>query len=462
MVMRVFVSWSGLLSRNIAEALAKWLPSIIQSVDTFFSPEDIAKGDRWSSEIAASLEQCALGIFCVTPDNFGNPWLLFEAGAISNQVGSSRVIPILFGEIRTTDITGPLTQFQCATFRKDEISKVIKTLNNSAPEKGVIPLKPEVLDKTFEMFWPELEKDINEILSEHKSESCDIALHRSEPELLHEILEIVRHFKDEVFAQGLQNQYDEISRKDVMRIAPQLANLLLKSEQEIPDLPVYMEATGSFYNRTFILHQFIHKARDMCLTMLPAAPIYASPAAREQGTPLPNSYLEQNRLQIVTLLEYLAKLFQQIAPSGTKVWTCLRDRRSDDCYHTFERAGIYNSYRGSSSRPLSKDSIVLVRLRDTYKNGCCVLLTGSGCGPQIWQAQENDRFGEDKTVMLGSVLTKSWDQDKQDWSNNKFAWILGVSADTENAFSEVHIHLMQTCVVIFSLLANIIVRYEDK
>ncbi|MEM7063056.1 MAG: toll/interleukin-1 receptor domain-containing protein [Cyanobacteria bacterium P01_B01_bin.77] len=459
--MRVFISWSGLLSRNIAKALTDWLPFVIQSVDPFFSPEDIAKGDRWSSEIAASLEKCTLGIFCVTPDNFGNPWLLFEAGAISNQVGSSRIIPILFGDIRTTDITGPLTQFQCATFQRDEIYKVVKTLNNSPSEKGINPLKSEVLDKAFEMFWPGLENTINKTLSEHKAEFCDIAPQRSEPELLHEILEIVRHFKDEIFAQGIQNQYDEIIQEDAIRVAPQLANLLLKSEQEIPDLPMYMEATGSFYNRTFILHQFIHKARDMCLTMFPTASIYASSEACEQGIPLPNSYLEKNRLQIVTLLEYLAKLFQQIAPSGTKVWTCLRDRRSDDCYHTFERAGVYNAYRDNSSKPLPKDSIVLVRLRDTYKNGCCVLLTGSGCGPQIWQAQENDRFGEDKTVMLGSVLTKSWDQDTQDWSNNKFAWILGVSADTENAFSEVHIHLMQTCVVIFSLLANIIVRYED-
>ena len=41
--MKVFVSWSGELSCQIAEVLKKWIPCIIQSVDVFFSPEDIEK-----------------------------------------------------------------------------------------------------------------------------------------------------------------------------------------------------------------------------------------------------------------------------------------------------------------------------------------------------------------------------------------------------------------------------------
>lgn len=41
--MKIFVSWSGELSRQIAEVLKKWIPCIIQSVEVFFSPEDIKK-----------------------------------------------------------------------------------------------------------------------------------------------------------------------------------------------------------------------------------------------------------------------------------------------------------------------------------------------------------------------------------------------------------------------------------
>ena len=41
--MKVFVSWSGELSKEIAEVLKKWIPCIIQSVEVFYSPEDIEK-----------------------------------------------------------------------------------------------------------------------------------------------------------------------------------------------------------------------------------------------------------------------------------------------------------------------------------------------------------------------------------------------------------------------------------
>ena len=89
--MKVFISWSGDLSRELGEALREWLPSVIQSVKPFFTPNDIEKGARWGKDIANELESSSVGIFCITKENLSKPWLMFEAGALSKNLDASKV-----------------------------------------------------------------------------------------------------------------------------------------------------------------------------------------------------------------------------------------------------------------------------------------------------------------------------------------------------------------------------------
>ena len=42
--MKVFISWSGITSEKIGEALIDWLPKVIQRVKPYFTPEDLEKG----------------------------------------------------------------------------------------------------------------------------------------------------------------------------------------------------------------------------------------------------------------------------------------------------------------------------------------------------------------------------------------------------------------------------------
>ena len=62
-IMKVFVSWSGELSCQIAEVLKKWIPCIIQSVDVFFSPEDIEKGDNWDKLFLLNYQNVNMALF---------------------------------------------------------------------------------------------------------------------------------------------------------------------------------------------------------------------------------------------------------------------------------------------------------------------------------------------------------------------------------------------------------------
>ncbi|HWY12667.1 MAG TPA: TIR domain-containing protein [Bacteroidia bacterium] len=118
--MKVFVSWSGQLSQKIGEVIKDWLPSVLQTVKPYYTPSDIEKGSRWSSEIAKELEQCKIGIFIFTKENIDSSWMMFEAGAISKTLDSSKVCPLLFG-IDNSDFKGPLTQFQTSQFNKSDI-----------------------------------------------------------------------------------------------------------------------------------------------------------------------------------------------------------------------------------------------------------------------------------------------------------------------------------------------------
>lgn len=191
--MKVFISWSGETSKAAAEALRDWLPSVIQAIDPWMSAPDIEKGARWFPEISDQLQKSNFGIICLTPENLNAPWVLFEAGALSKVIEKSRVCPFLFG-LEPTDIQGPLVQFQYTTNKKDDIQKLVETINKV--------LEKPILDKNvrqiFEKMWPDLEK----ILSQITQNTVKIP-ERAEKEILLEILELLR---------GMQRR-DEANRR---------------------------------------------------------------------------------------------------------------------------------------------------------------------------------------------------------------------------------------------------------
>ncbi|MCU0093711.1 toll/interleukin-1 receptor domain-containing protein [Pseudomonas koreensis] len=186
--MKVFISWSGETSRRVGDALRNWLPMLIQSITPYYTPSDIEKGTRWSSDIAGELDASMAGLFCVTRENLTSPWLMFEAGAISKKVDGSMVYPILIG-IENSELKGPLNQFQVTLFNKPDIRRLVIALNNSLKEKAV---DENVLSGLFERLWPELEAQVNEILEAMKRGANNQPTARTEREMLEEVLELSR------------------------------------------------------------------------------------------------------------------------------------------------------------------------------------------------------------------------------------------------------------------------------
>lgn len=186
--MKVFVSWSGELSCQIAEVLKKWIPCIIQSVEVFFSPEDIEKGDNWDKTISNELSQCNYGIICLTSDNTTAPWINFEAGAIAKSLDSK--ITALMVNIKPSDIKGPLSRYQATKFEKSDFFQLISSINKALET----PLDPSILQNTFDTMWSALEQEANSVIEKHslnkpiQNETKEI----SENEPLEEILQLLR------------------------------------------------------------------------------------------------------------------------------------------------------------------------------------------------------------------------------------------------------------------------------
>ena len=159
--MRIFLSWSGQSSQQMAAVLKSWLPSVIQFTEPYMSSEDIDKGVAWFQNIQSMLSESDFGIICVTKENQNRPWVSFEAGALSKHLGSSRVCPILI-DLKPSDISSPLAQFQATEINNKDIFKLVKTINSSSSGKQ---LSESQLEKVYGVWWPHLEKELTTIKS---------------------------------------------------------------------------------------------------------------------------------------------------------------------------------------------------------------------------------------------------------------------------------------------------------
>jgi hypothetical protein len=188
--MKVFLSWSGEISHKIAMTFRNWLPSVIQSIIPYVSSEDIDKGARWSSDIAKELEDSTFGILCVTRDNIDASWLNFEAGALSKTIDKSLVIPFLF-DIKRSEVNGPILQFQSTTFEKEDIKKLVFSLNKACEQEQ---LSDERLEKAFSVWYSSLEDELNKIkkMKDEHSVEVEKTLSEKDSAILEEILELTR------------------------------------------------------------------------------------------------------------------------------------------------------------------------------------------------------------------------------------------------------------------------------
>jgi len=183
--MKVFISWSGEKSKQVAELIDTWLQCTIQSSEPWLSSRSIDRGALWFSEIISELADTSLGIICLTKENKSKPWILFEAGAIAKGLSSSRVCTFLV-DLEPAELENPLAQFNHTLYNKESLEQLLITINNLSE----VPLKPAIIEKVFNKYWPEFEEKFDAIL--HSNPISPSIAKRPKDDVMLEILNTIR------------------------------------------------------------------------------------------------------------------------------------------------------------------------------------------------------------------------------------------------------------------------------
>lgn len=170
--MKVFISWSGSVSKKVAETLHEWLPILLPGLDPWMSHQDIEFGSKWLIELFGQLEDTHFGLICLTADNLNSPWMLFEAGAVAKQTKESRVVPLLYG-VKKDQLPSPYRYFQAAFMhQKGDFFELVKQLNNHLGEEA---RNGKELETLFESVWPKINKEVEsglaQLLTEHPEQA---------------------------------------------------------------------------------------------------------------------------------------------------------------------------------------------------------------------------------------------------------------------------------------------------
>jgi len=275
--MNVFISWSGQISHKLAIALRDWLPSVIQSIEPYVSSEDIDKGARWATDIAGALDHSAFGIICVTGGNMEAPWLNFEAGALSRSIDKGNVCPFLFG-VKRSEVQWPLLQFQSTICEKEDVLKLVKSLNLSCQAEGM-GIDEKRLENTFDVWWPRFQEKLDNISAEEKlggqtvvivddeemvttslgtffmlaAEEIDVLTFNSPIEALEELQnEEVDLVISDYLMPGMMNGIDFLV--ELKRIQPEVIRILLTAYADLENAIRGINEAG--------LYQFIQKPWD--------------------------------------------------------------------------------------------------------------------------------------------------------------------------------------------------------
>ena len=160
-IREVFFSWSGSKSKAIALKFKDLFGSVFTpSINSFMSTKDIGAGKRSIDELFSALERCNYGVSFVDTENAKEPWIQFEAGALSKIIDVSQVMVLILDDnMRSLEHT-PLNEFQHKLFNKDDIKSIFEEIIKCFKLEDA----KEAFMQRFEIGWDAFYNSAHQIL----------------------------------------------------------------------------------------------------------------------------------------------------------------------------------------------------------------------------------------------------------------------------------------------------------
>lgn len=218
---KVFITYSGTVSKAISELIHTWLRHTLQTVDLLYTPAFIKPGQRFDLLLFDLLEKANIAILIYTKEGLNCSRMVFEAGYVSKGNRDACIIPLLFG-LSHKQLPEPIDAFKCEVFSRNGMWRILKAINNYQKRSGV---NDETLRHVFDREWDGFARDIDHImgsLNNHLLNSARLAAGLSSNEGYSAI----------ATRQLLQKQQDQEQKKEHSRQAKiQLQHLRKKKKQ---------------------------------------------------------------------------------------------------------------------------------------------------------------------------------------------------------------------------------------
>lgn len=227
--MKVFISWSGQRSKVVAELISDWLKCVIQASQPWISTRDIDRGAIWFSEINDKLKDVSVGVVCLTQENKGKPWILFETGALAKGLSTNRVCTFLI-DLNPEDLQDPLAQFNHTTPNVQSVWELVRTINACLNDKA---LDERILKQVFDTYWPQFETNFQSALKHNPPEEDTPP--RTEQDILSEILSNtralsnrIRKIENSIYKSTKTNYNNSTTTlKDISELQKDVLNIIL-------------------------------------------------------------------------------------------------------------------------------------------------------------------------------------------------------------------------------------------